>query len=173
MSCLPLLECIFGLFVAKEEEFIKESIRNFPVLMLQACFKGNSSILEFLLSKLTHFRLLDGEMNKIYKVWGGETTLLTLLCHCNCNSEAIELILVKGFPRNLYLHEFFGKNALQLAIEHDNQEVVCALLKNPDSQVMFLGPDVLYDGKTALKFAKNIGFEDLADNIYKIQAKRQ
>ena len=162
MSCNPLLEWSFGLFSAREENQVKTAIEKFPVLMLQACFKGNVEIMDTLFRKLSHFKLLDNEMNRTYNVWNDRTTLLTLLCFCDCNSEAIEKLMNKNFPDNLLLHEFFGKNALQLAIEHNNDKVVKVLLSKPERREKFLSSDVSYGGKrSASEFAQCLGFVKL------------
>ena len=141
-----------------------------PTLLFQSCFKGSRPIMEYILKQLKKFDMVQREMECIYSLWGEETTLLTLLCYGNQTVDVVKLILNRGFPDQLLLHLFLGKNALQFAMEHNDVETVkCLLLRKNKSikKPILLTPSVKLCGLAPVEYAKELGFEEIVSCVSK------
>ena len=141
-----------------------------PTLLFQSCFKGSRPMMEYILKQLRKFDMVQREMECIYSLWGEETTLLTLLCYGNQTADVVKLILNRGFPDQLLLHPFLGKNALQFAMEHNNVETVKCLLARKDKSTkkpILLTPSVKLCGISPVEYAQQLGFEEIVDCVSK------
>ena len=117
------------------------------------------------LKKLTKLGLLSQEIEEIYNIWGQNITILTLLCYCNCDFSSLKMLFNRNFPESLLLDRFYGKNALQYAIEHNNKENVEIILSKPKRRAMLLSLSEMYEEKTASVYARSLGFGEMGNYL--------
>ncbi|XP_075241886.1 uncharacterized protein LOC142336829 isoform X2 [Convolutriloba macropyga] len=167
VGCLDIVDFFVDLMGDTSTKLVVQHSAKF---LFSACFNGTPFVINRALDYLKKYgkpNAIEDEMRGIYKFMRVyDITLLSLLCFQNYDSvPGVKILFENGFPDNLLLFEFFGKNSLYYAIWYENKELVEILLEKENRRQIFLSDDACYENMTASEFARSLQFDEIADLI--------
>ena len=163
MNSTPTFDWISRLI---DQTQMQRALQGNPTQILSySCFRP--ALMKKCWNKMKSWNLLEPGLESRAKLWNQECGILTLMCYANCAIQDENWI-----PKTFWGDKLQNKNALQYAIEHGNMKTVRKLVGTKESAWIFLNPETSYDGKTAVQFARDNQFDDIADILSKKKVKR-
>ena len=131
------------------------------LIMTHACFKLEA-INVLCWETFQNWNFLEEQLKSRVFLWNQECSILPILCYANANiSNDVISKSLKQIPSHLMEDKFFGKNAMQHAIDHNNWDSVETLRSMAGFSQYSLEDIQGYARMSASEYAEQLEFGEL------------